>query len=274
MTTIMIVQKDVTSQEFERFFSLAKTNSCDFLVFPEYANGDFGYNHDERVTQQFKKQLCKLAKAYQVHVVCAFIEKQRGKLYNCGYIINDKGEVLGQQKKLSLLPGNETYLLEAGKNLTVFETRHATVGILVCRDFFYPEFSSVLCEMGAKIIFCPMYYVHWSSEYESFVPKTLYPITDAFTALTIIPQARAIENEAFFTTANAAGTITEHNIKDNLAGHSIIAAPLHGKLQQLSHYDEGYMIQTLDLNILEDSKETFAIKKDACPRVDSTTHEQ
>jgi len=270
---VMVVQKDVNKNKLEHiesFLEIAKKNDCDFIVFPEYAigNGLFEkYNHEE--TQLLKTSLQDLARKYEQYIVIAFLEKQENVFYNCGFIINKKGEFICCQKKCALLPGDEKNALIPGKEISVVETEFGKISVLICRDFFYPELTNEASRKGAKIIFCPMHYIYWSNEYEhnKSVIKSQFPIDSAFKALTIIPQARAIENEVFFVTANAAGNRESSENVEFLAGHSIIAAPLHGKLQQLSHYDEGFMIQELNFDIIEDSKNTFALT-DNKPEID------
>ena len=50
---------------------------------------------------------------------------------------------------------------------------------------------------------------------------------------------------------------------EKLAGQSSINAPLHGCIASLNHTHEGYIISELNLSILDDSDQTYSIKKGA-----------
>ena len=148
-----------------------------------------------------------------------------------------------------------------GERLSVFPTEFGPVGILICRDMLYPHLSQQLSQKDAKIIFCPAFWSYSSLAYfeEENNLENDYPPQAEFTTLKHLPITRAIENETFFIVANAGGSTVGKGCNEKLAGHSVIAAPLHGCLASLSHMGESHLIHELNMSILEDSKKTYSV---------------
>ena len=51
--------------------------------------------------------------------------------------------------------GHEAVRNTAGKKSTVFATRHAKVGVMICADRRYPEVVRRFCDNGADLLVCP-----------------------------------------------------------------------------------------------------------------------
>jgi len=251
--------------KIKSFFSQAKHNNCDFILFPEYCDGIiypefFNKEHPKK----FIKTMQILSRESNIYCIAgSILEKANSKFYNSSYVISRKGEVIGKYRKKKLHPRDEKHL-EIGKNELIFNTEFGKIGVLICRDMVYPELTKSLKDQGVKIIFCPTFWNYFGFDYEMDTSniKTNYPVDTDIKVLKILPQARAIENELFFIISNAAGQYYLGGHKEELAGHSSINSPLHGSIQSLNHYDEGIIIATLNLNYIEDSKNTFKLSDD------------
>jgi predicted amidohydrolase len=248
--------------KIKSFFAQAKHNNCDFIVFPEYCDGViFPEFFDKKHPDRFLKTMQILSKENNIYCIAgSILEKVESKFYNSSYAISKNGDILGKCSKKKLHPRDENHL-EQGRNELIFETEFGKIGVLICRDMVYPELTKSLKDKGVKIIFCPTFWNYFGFDYNMNTSKikTNFPVDADINFLKICPQARAIENEVFFIVANAGGQYHLPRHKEELAGHSSVNCPLHGDIQSLNSYDEGMIITKLNLDYIEDSKNTFSL---------------
>ncbi|MBT4538849.1 carbon-nitrogen hydrolase family protein [Candidatus Woesearchaeota archaeon] len=250
-------------EKIKHLFKIASQQDCDFLVLPEYCNGIFSKcSFSQDGLQHFLNTIKKLSKENNIYTIAgSVLEKEKNSYYNTSYFISRNGEVLGKHRKIALVKYYESKVLSPGERLSVFPTEFGPVGILICRDMLYPHLSQQLSQKDAKIIFCPAFWSYSSLAYfeEENNLENDYPPQAEFTTLKHLPITRAIENETFFIVANAGGSTVGKGCNEKLAGHSVIAAPLHGCLASLSHMGESHLIHELNMSILEDSKKTYSV---------------
>lgn len=266
---VFVAQMEITPNnpkenfiKIKTFFNEARKNNCDFIIFPEYCDGIFFPEFFQKEhPKKFLETMQKLSRENNIYCIAgAILEKTEFGYYNSSYVISRKGEVLGKYSKKKIHPRDEKHLKE-GKTELIFETEFGKMAVLICRDMIYPELSKSLAEQGVKVIFCPTFWNYFGFDYEMDTSniKTNFPVDADIKFLKICPQARAIENEIFFVLANAGGQYYLERHKEELAGHSSVNGPLQGRIQSLENYDEGFIIATLNLDYIEDSKNTFNI---------------
>jgi len=266
---VLVAQMEITPNnpkenfiKIKSFFSEAKQNNCDFIVFPEYCDGIFFpefFNKEH--PKKFLKTMQKLSKENNVYCIAgSILENIDENYYNSCYVISRNGEIIGKYCKKKLHPRDEKHL-EEGKTELIFETEFGKMAVLICRDMVYPELTKSLAEKGVKVIFCPTFWNYFGFDYEMDTSgiKTNFPVDANLKFLKICPQARAMENEVFFVLANAGGQYHLERHKEELAGHSSINGPLQGNIQAINNYDEGSLIAILNLDYIEDSKNTFSL---------------
>jgi predicted amidohydrolase len=78
-----------------------------------------------------------------------------GKLMNTAYLFSPEGNVFTQDKIHLTRWEKEKWKGDPGQNLSVFDTAHGRIAILICYDIEFPELSRMVCEQGADIIFVP-----------------------------------------------------------------------------------------------------------------------
>ncbi len=83
------------------------------------------------------------------------IEKERDRYYNTAFLFKN-GKILGKYKKIHLTDTEIDIGLEAGKNLFVYDSGFAQIGILICADILYPSTVKSLASMQAEAIFLPI----------------------------------------------------------------------------------------------------------------------
>ncbi|MDD4088299.1 MAG: carbon-nitrogen hydrolase family protein [Tissierellia bacterium] len=100
--------------------------------------------------------LSKIAKDKSMFIIAPYAEKTSipGMIYNSSLFIGDKGELIGNMRKVYLW-GSEKLLFREGNKFPVFSTSLGKIGILICYDAEYPEPSRIMAWKGAELIFVP-----------------------------------------------------------------------------------------------------------------------
>ena len=100
--------------------------------------------------------LSKIAKDKSMFIIAPYAEKTSipGMIYNSSLFIGDKGELIGNMRKVYLW-GNEKLLFREGSKFPVFSTSLCKIGILICYDAEYPEPFRIMAWKGAELIFVP-----------------------------------------------------------------------------------------------------------------------
>ncbi|MBI2654118.1 carbon-nitrogen hydrolase family protein [Candidatus Woesearchaeota archaeon] len=248
----------------EQFFKKANKNDCDIICFPEiFLTGPLNKEkYNPKVPVQSKKLFSKLSKNYGMFsIMGSIIEKIDNKFCNISYLFDDKGNIVGNYKKNHLVQKSEAKYLTAGNEVSVFKTKIGNIGIQICRDLLYPEISRKLMLKKADIIFCPSFWSEKSSSYD-WIYNNKYFKTKPPREVDVLVSARAIESEAVFVYANAAGDFIGNGIKDELLGRSQIALPFYGTTDILNRNKEGTLMKEIDLSIVKDAKMVYKIERD------------
>jgi predicted amidohydrolase len=78
-----------------------------------------------------------------------------GQLINRAYLFTPEGRVFTQDKIHLTRWEREKWKGDPGHHLSVFDTPHGRIAILICYDIEFPELSRMVCEKGADILFVP-----------------------------------------------------------------------------------------------------------------------
>lgn len=97
-----------------------------------------------------------LARDQKVQIVVGYPESGSPKGYNCAALLDTDGRVRGIHRKNYPFLG-ERKDTHAGKVATAFDTSLGRIGIAICFDTCYPEFSRRLVRSGAQLIAMPNY---------------------------------------------------------------------------------------------------------------------
>lgn len=203
--------------------SIAKAkneNNADLIVFPELSNTGYIKERDKKFGRQFIKyaekipgpsteELGKQAKKYGVYLVVGLAEQHPeipGMLYNAAVLINPKGELVGVHHKMHI-PGEEKHYFMPGSTCDTYKTDIGNIGMSICYDGQFPEFTRILALKGAEIL-CMI----WNMPSFSNPPELLEHIT----------ATRAAENRMFAVSCNCLGV----QGKIDFFGHSVISDPV------------------------------------------------
>ena len=188
---------------------LPACREADLVVLPELCNSGYNFsakeeafnNSDPIEDSVFLSFLGAQCREYDLDIVTGFNERSGDKLYNSAVLIGPEGYV-GRYRKMHLFMNEKDYFTPGDNGLPIFQRKDATIGLLVCYDWFFPEVWKILALKGAHIICHPSNLI---------LPKL---------AQQGIP-FHAVTNRVFIVTANRIGT--EGDV--TFTGHSLIVDP-------------------------------------------------
>ena len=139
---------------------------------------------------------------------------------------------------------------------TTQKTRHATTGMLVCWDQWFPEAARLTALRGAEVLFYPTA-IGW---YHGETDDDKQAQRDAWQT---IQRSHAIANGVFVTAINRVGT------EDDLTfwGSSFVADPAGRIIAQASGDKEEVLIAECDLSLIEQTRRGWPFLRDR--RVDA-----
>jgi len=102
------------------------------------------------------KEFTAFARANQCYLICPLYTRENGKIYNAATVIDRRGNIIGEYRKIHL-PDDELALgLTPGPlQPPVFQTDFGVIGIQICYDINWNEGWQALRRQGAEIIFWP-----------------------------------------------------------------------------------------------------------------------
>jgi len=252
------------------FIKKARRGNSQVICFPEdFWFGPLDYYSDneiEKITTRFFLQIinwfCFQAKKYSINIIPgSFIVKEKCNYFNQTFFIDKNGKIVLTHKKQKLVPfGFEGRKVTAGKNdFKVIEGESIKIGLLICRELFYPDFFQKLREKGAEIIFIPSFWSKRSSDYQNHQLQNKYNILSEMKVIDVLCQARAFENEMAICFVNACGNLKEKDTFDVLAGRTQVCLPFYGCIKNLKQDKEGMIVFDFDKTIIEDSRKAYQL---------------
>lgn len=232
--------------------------NADLIVFPELSsigyiadrNKEFGLRYLQcatRIPGEFTDALCQMARKYDSYIICGMAELHPvipGTLYNSAVLVNPRGEITGVHRKAQI-PGYEKHYFIPAQSNGVFDTGLGKIGIGICYDNQFCEFTRTLAVKGAEILV-----MLWNMPKFSNSPKMLHRLTSA----------RAFENRFYAISCNRIGV----NNKMEFFGHSCIADPL-GELVAAAEEEDCILYASLDRNMILRERAQMPIFRDRRP---------
>jgi len=186
---------------------------CDLMVLPELFASGYQFVSQEEVESLAEPvpggptttRLIELARDRAMHLVAGLPERHGRRYYNSAVLVGPSG-LLGVYRKAHLFYEETLFFSSGETGFQVWDIGSATVGVMICFDWFYPEAARTLALRGAEILCHPSNLV-------------LPHCPDAMVT-------RCLENRVFSITANRIGS-EERGGKDRLAyvGNSEIVTP-------------------------------------------------
>ncbi|HYU81068.1 MAG TPA: carbon-nitrogen hydrolase [Vicinamibacterales bacterium] len=217
--------------------------------------------------------LSSIAKQHGVAIVASLFEKRAAGLYhNTAAIIDADGSVLGVYRKMHIpddpLYYEKFYFTPGDTGFKSWKTRHATIGVLICWDQWFPEGARLTAMQGAEILFYPTA-IGWHASEKREFGRAQHDSWE------LIQRSHAVANGCFVCAPNRVG---HEIVKDSRGkpvnpdgiefwGQSFIASPDGAIMRRAPVSREQVILADCDLARVEFSRTHWPFLRDR--RVDA-----
>jgi N-carbamoylputrescine amidase len=214
----------------------------------------------------------RLAAELAVVIVVPVFERQGAGIYrNSAAVIDADGTLLGVYRKMHIpddplffekyyfAPGDAggstgERAVEAG-GFKVWQTRYATIGVLICWDQWYPEAARITSLLGAEVLFYPTAIGWHPAERREWGAAQV----DAWRTM---QRAHAIANGVYVASPNRIGHEDEPGTDGiTFFGHSFIADPF-GRYVAEAGEGEEILTATCDPKLIESVRRNWPFLRD------------
>ena len=248
-------------QKAEKFISDAASQNVELLCFPEMFLTGFNWNFlntDKNNFSSYINTLTSLAKKYKIWINGSMPElNEEGNICNTSILFNSNGERAATYRKIHLFSYmKENKHLAAGTKLAFSNPPWGKTGLSVCYDLRFPGMFQTYAINGVKLQLHP---AAWP-----------YPRLEHWQTLT---KARAIENQMFVAAVNQVG---DEDFGSNGAvtyfGNSMVIDPWGKVLVQGNDKDETLLTAEIDLDTVDEIRNTITVFEDRNPEVCDVTN--
>ncbi len=154
--------EEVTGSLLERMEEIAPMHP-DIICLPELASFRYlsgGRSAVERVAEKppgrFSSRFAEFARRHGCYVFCGLYTREADRLYNSMVLLDRKGEVVGEYRKMHPTEGEIEKGVTPGPSVPpVFQTDFGLVGGQICFDIEWQDGWTALQRAGAEIVFWP-----------------------------------------------------------------------------------------------------------------------
>ena len=152
----------------------------------------------------------KLARRHGAVVILSLFERRAAGLYhNTAVVIDADGSIAGIYRKMHIpddpLYYEKFYFTPGDTGFRAWKTRHATIGVLICWDQWFPEGARLTALRGAELLFYPTAIGWHPSEKKEYGERQ-------HDAWEVVQRSHAVSNGCFVCAPNR-------------VGHEILAGP-------------------------------------------------
>lgn len=208
--------------------------SFDLIVLPELANTGYLYANKNELADysepvdgsgKFLFSLIEIGKQNNACIVSGFSEIADGVIYNSAAAVSPDG-VIGHYRKVHLYNTEKALFQPGNQGYSTFSYKGASIGMMICFDWIFPEAARTLALAGAQII--------------------AHPANLVTTYCQAAMVTRSIENQIFTITANRYGKETEGKRQLTFTGRSQITSPKGELLLQADVSSDSVMVVDID----------------------------
>ena len=291
--TIGIIQDHATAdvaenvERAERLVRDAVSRGAQIVCLKELFNGPYfcksqqsdRFDLSEPIPGPTTDAMQRIARELEIVIVAPLFERQAAGIYrNSAVVIDADGSILGVYRKMHI-PDDplfyEKYYFTPGESaanerstetrvdaggFTVWKTRYATIGVLICWDQWYPEAARITSLLGAQVLFYPTAIGWHPAEKDEWGQAQV----DAWRTM---QRAHAIANGVYVASPNRIGHEPEPGTNGlTFFGHSFIADPF-GRLVADAGESEEVLVATCDPALIENVRRNWPFLRDR--RVDA-----
>lgn len=235
------IHKKDNVEKIKKYIRLAKSKGADIVCFPESC---VHKTKTMRFDDSFIREIREECKNNSIWCIITEDFVLGGKSYNMSILIDRKGKIKGNYKKIHLYGDSDD--LRAGKKVQVFKTDFAKIGIIICWDLAFPELFRKMKNSGAEIVFCPAAWCYEEKAYDKNHRK------EETRLLRSLVRARAFENLYFVALSNPVVS------RDDQVSYSAISSP-HKILNEIAN-KEGLITAKINLGEIKKLKKIYPKK--------------
>jgi N-carbamoylputrescine amidase len=203
----------------------------------------------------------RLAQELSTVIIVPVFERQAAGVYrNSAAVIDADGALLGVYRKMHIPDDplyNEKFYFTPGDEpgFTVWKTRYATIGVLICWDQWYPEAARITSLHGAQVLFYPTAIGWHPSEKDEWGAAQVE-------AWRTIQRAHAIANGVYVASPNRVGHEDEPG-SDGITffGRSFVADPFGRYIAEAGEGEE-ILIARCDPELIETVRRSWPFFRD------------
>jgi predicted amidohydrolase len=249
------VQPTKTSKNFEKVAMIIQDlvfnqsiKPPHLILLPELWSSGFtpDLESSARQNEEIIQNIVQMSTDFQVMIGGSYIHKNnQGGYTNTFKLIIPNSTLIPSYDKIHLFSQmNEIDWFQPGKQPSIVDQNKQIFGLSICYDLRFPDLYRNYANHKVELCLLP---AQWPSKR-----------IDHFTKLI---QARSIENQFFFAGVNTVGKIGN----THFGGSSMITDPYGNPIIQLSATDEEIVTQTIDLNLVKQTRKDFPVLSDQSP---------
>lgn len=221
--------------------------------FPQYRAEKKFFQWAEAIDGPTVKKFAEVAVSENIHILLNIFERaSAGEYYDSTVLLKATGgSTLGPVRMMHTAeePGfNEKFYYWSGNTPPqVFDPGGAKIGVAICYDRHFPEYTRQLVLQGAEIIFTPFAGL----------------VNDPIKMYEIEMQGLAFQNQVFVAAVNRAGK--ESTVE--FIGGSFVADPSGEVIARAPHREEKLLLADCDLSRIEEMRQVRPFLRDRRPEV-------
>lgn len=202
----------------------------------------------------------KLARELKVVIIASLFERRAAGLYhNSAAIIDADGSVLGVYRKMHIpddpLYYEKFYFAPGDLGFRAWQTRYATIGVLICWDQWFPEAARLTALQGAQILFYPTA-IGWHPREKARWGARQHAAWET------IQRSHAIANGCFVAVTNRVGHEILNADGIEFWGQSFVAGTSGEVLAKAGPKDEEVLVVPLDLSRVDGTRTHWPFLRD------------
>ncbi len=218
------------------------------------------FDRAEPVPGPTTEVLAALAKELAVTIVGSLFERRAAGIYhNTAVVLDGDGKLAGVYRKMHIpddpLYYEKFYFTPGDLGFQAIETRHATVGTLVCWDQWYPEAARLTALKGADVLVYPTA-IGWHPAEKAEYGDAQY---DAWQTM---QRAHAISNGIYVGAINRIGHEGPDDGGIEFWGGSFVVDPFGRIIARASHDREEVLVVACDPKLSETTRRHWPFLRD------------
>lgn len=204
----------------------------------------------------------KVAAELGVVLPVSYFEKAGPAFFNSVAIVDADGAVLGNYRKSHIPDGpgyTEKYYFSPGDTgFRVWKTKHATIGVGICWDQWFPEAARAMALKGAELLFYPT----------AIGSEPQDPTIDSAAHWQRVMQGHAAANIVPVIASNRIGVEAGRKGTElTFYGSSFIAGQTGEKLAEADRTSESVITATFDLDAIAGQRAAWGLFRDRRPEL-------